>query len=615
MNSIKDYFETKYYDNICDHVTGYIDNHISTIQQKVNKLRRFGEYEVCDVSISKIRIYNLPEMDIQCDVLVSTTLIVQDGDRHYDNEQEINLTYTLTYKGDIVVGIFVFSDIKPFWDSQSTSPLSQDMVPYIRYEELDDYAESILERYYPEALNGSEVVNPDILVKRLGLKKIEDSIAESGAVFGRIYFVDAEVPYYDWMDGSPKSCSVKAGTIFVDPNVFFLRNIGALNNTIVHECIHWILHRKAFELQRLLGNKDITRIECAVDGTTRGAKWDALSIMEWQANALAPKIQMPREAFSKKAEENFAKYSDSNVCDVIETVIVELSEHFKVSKLAAKIRFVELGYDEAIGAFNYVDGHYVRPHAFKKGILDVDQTFTIPAQDAAIERAINPALHKLTENGDYLFIENHYVYNAPLYVQHNANGHLELTDYARSHMDECCLIFDMKVTSEYGKNYQTMCYLNRGDSNVTFEIKFNNGYENAPQERQIAMRKKQMEEDLAIFKKMTNDPEQCIKLLLKWRKETFTSLGDEIDRDPKTISRIARGETDATVETAVLICFGLNLPPVISKKLLEVLGCELNLNKLEHQWIYDALRVKYPESVYAAKEYLALYGVSLDKKN
>ena len=157
-----------YYDDICEHVASYVNSHIPELKQKAYKLKQFGNYEIYETSISNIQLFDLPGMDVRCDVLVSTTLVVQDGDIHYDNEQEINLTYTLTYKGAIDIGIFVFSSIKPFWDSHGTSKLSQDLVPYIKSEDLDKYAELILERYYPEALDGSEVVNPDKLVKKWG---------------------------------------------------------------------------------------------------------------------------------------------------------------------------------------------------------------------------------------------------------------------------------------------------------------------------------------------------------------------------------------------------------------------------------------------------------------
>jgi len=53
--------------------------------------------------------------------------------------------------------------------------------------------------------------------------------------------------------------------------------------------------------------------------------------------------------------------------DVMEQVITALETSFAVSKQAAKIRLVELGFEEAIGTYTYLDGHYVKPHGFRKG--------------------------------------------------------------------------------------------------------------------------------------------------------------------------------------------------------------------------------------------------------
>lgn len=178
-------------------------------------------------------------------------------------------------------------------------------------------------------------------------------------------------------------------------------------------------------------------------------------------------------------------------------------------------------------------------------------------------------------------------------------------------MDECCLVFDMTITSSVADRYHTECFLNREPSDITFEIKYHNGYQNVPQERQVAMRKKQQEEAMEIRKQMTDDPEQCMELLLKWRKMNYTDLGLEIARDPKTISRTVRGETTPKVETAALICFGLHLPPILSEKLMEVLNCKLQPMKMEHQWINEALHIKYPEPLWAIQEYLEPYGVEI----
>lgn len=112
----------------------------------------------------------------------------------------------------------------------------------------------------------------------------------------------------------------------------------------------------------------------------------------------------------------------------MEMVIEFLSIAFGVSKQVAKIRMVELGFENVIGTFTYLGEHYIKPYGFRKVSLKVNQTLSISAQNAAIQRFFNPKLRKLTEKGDYLFIDNHYVYNAPLYVCYDENGHLALAD-------------------------------------------------------------------------------------------------------------------------------------------------------------------------------------------
>lgn len=125
------------------------------------------------------------------------------------------------------------------------------------------------------------------------------------------------------------------------------------------------------------------------------------------------------------------------------------------------------------------------------------------------------------------------------------------------------------------------------------------------------MWKKRQEEEIAIRRQMTDDPEQCMDLLMKWRGMKYTDLGDAIDRAPNTISRTVKGETTPKVETAALICFGMHLPPCISFKLMEVLRCSLSPVNLAHQWISKALYIKYPESIWEIREYLTPYGVEI----
>ncbi|MDD2602295.1 MAG: hypothetical protein PHX91_05045, partial [Prevotella sp.] len=61
----------------------------------------------------------------------------------------------------------------------------------------------------------------------------------------------------------------------------------------------------------------------------------------WQANALAPRIQMPITMFKKKVEQLISKYRRElqtyDIIDIIEPIIDDLVLTFGVSRLAAKI--------------------------------------------------------------------------------------------------------------------------------------------------------------------------------------------------------------------------------------------------------------------------------------
>ncbi len=204
---------------------------------------------------------------------------------------------------------------------------------------------------------------------------------------------------YDARLGETISTHINAKTIVVDPQMYLLRNLGSVNNTIIHECVHWVKHRKVFLLEKLY-NAEASSISCeVVGGAASAVAHSATEQMEKQANQLTPRIQMPAELFKVKAKEYIARFMrESNAShenEVMEQVITALETAFGVSKQAAKIRLVELGFDAAIGTYTYLDGHYVKPYTFRKGALKVNQTFSISAQDAAVERFINQDLRKL----------------------------------------------------------------------------------------------------------------------------------------------------------------------------------------------------------------------------
>lgn len=622
--SLKDYVAKRFDNQFWEIAERYLTDEFDSSSITFYRLHRPGQPEIEDVKVEHVWVDDLPGMEIQFDVALSLSLSFPEADHHYDNSEEKTIWMMVKCRGNLNRRLddFTVFDYSAYnGKNRAQNPLDDSLVPYIAYDQLENVAHDFLTRHYPEALTITPMgkppiwVDPSELAERLGLTVKTQRIREDATVFGQIFFENTDVALFDAETGGDIETNIPGKTILVDPLMYLLRNLGSVNNTIIHECVHWDKHRKTFALEKLF-NPDASFISCEVIGGAASPLANkSTEFMERQANQLAPRIQMPAEPFRAKAKEyitRFMRETDArHTIDVMETVIRQLESDFGVSKQAAKIRLVELGMEEAIGTFTYLDGHYVKPHSFRKGAIKLNQTFSIGAQDAAVQRFVNPELRKLTENGDYLFVDNHYVYNAPLYVESDENGKLELTSYARAHIDECCLAFDMAIVSKVSDTYHTACFLNREPSDITFDITYHNGYQNSPQERQVAMRKKQQAEWLEIRRQMTDDPEQCMELLLNWRGMKYTELGDAIDRDPKTISRTVNGQTAPSVETVIRICFGLHLPPTISEKLLEVLRCPLKPMDPNHQWIKEALYLKYPESLEVVEEYLEQFGVEI----
>ena len=102
-----------------------------------------------------------------------------------------------------------------------------------------------------------------------------------------------------------------------------MRNAGTFRTTIVHECVHWRYHRKAFMLEQLILGEEATAIRCRVDGVADEAQGAATQQMEWQANRLTPRIQMPREMFLQCARRAIqkhlppSKHSDFPICEAM----------------------------------------------------------------------------------------------------------------------------------------------------------------------------------------------------------------------------------------------------------------------------------------------------------
>jgi hypothetical protein len=292
-----------------------------------------------------------------------------------------------------------------------------------------------------------------VITVRMGLKVVDDeALTRDLSVFGLICFADGDILVYDEATGQKKKVPAKRGTIFVDPNVYFLRCLGCKHNTMAHEAYHWHKHRVYATVQSINSNKQVVAHRCptAPRGNKINANQTPEDWMEWQANAVAPRILMPRAQTEIKVKEFLRKHGyieqTEDSLQVLQAVIDELSEYYLVSKQAAKIRLLNFGYREAAEVYNYDTPDCLCPSK------------EATASDVFNEYRNNEDFRFLFDEGLFRNVEGYYVINADKYRTQDANGNYVLTEYAKDNLDECALTFEYNLLEifEYNRSQGVM---------------------------------------------------------------------------------------------------------------------------------------------------------------
>lgn len=443
--------------------------------------------------------------------------------------------------------------------------LSAGLVPELGEDDLDALAERLLAAYYPEALEKPRRVDAHEMAERMGLSVLYRQIEPEGEIYGEMFFQETETPLYDAMRQHQVLAPVKRKTMVVDTTATFMGGMGTHDNTIVHECVHWALHGQAMALRRAQQpDSQEPAICCRVDGGAGRAGDDRLLEMEWQANTLARCIQMPRALFRRKAEEAWARHDmkviTPNRVEEMPGVIDDLAGFFGVSREAAKLRMLEVGFESVAGVYVYIDGRYLRPHSWRAGALGRDETFSIPAEDAA-RLMVEDADFARAAQG-YLYVEGHFVLDDPRYVTRGEDGALMLSDAARYHMDQCCLRFKVVLGGAQAR-YGEFCLLSQSAG-----IPLDPAYLSCSPEQQAEQLAEIRAERDRILGKIKASPEKAWKILIEWRETNQSELESVTGLSRETINKLATGKTPGNKQTVLLMCFALQLPPEISKFML-----------------------------------------------
>lgn len=585
--SFEKYLESKYYNDIHRAITGLILKRGRNNSFYSHTVLDPSYFQLDDIHVKTVSFHSTDGNRIIFNAAVEADVILKGmGKRDYDADMN-NPWYTVSFTGYLsdglnmvtITGVDEYSADR--FDKNTT--LSKYLVPYLYAEDLEKEAEKFLDKYCRHALREPMPIPLDELMFNMGLELYEAPLPDN--IFGKTYFAEATVDVFN-EDGEVVPQNINPGTILLNPNIFFMRNIGSRNNTVVHECVHWDRHDKFFELQKLL-NSDLSSLTCEVieHKSQKDSGIDgALQWMEWQANALTPRILLPASTTRQKLKDILLclhiENPERSESDIMEEAIQELANFFAVSKFAAKLRAIELGFTQAQGVWNYVNGQYLPSFSFKTTALKKDESYIIDTKNACYEANFDEGAKAALSNGDFLYVDNMYCINDPKYVTETEDGGCTLTPYARQHVDECCLKFKQKfkISSTQGDAFYTQCTLSRDiDSSSYCECNYIDDEDNQDVGKRAAELKKLKDEGIRIMEILRNLPmsfsgtlDAHMNRLQKedGRKMTNLELSLRTGLSDRYIQDLRKEEKNVSFETVCAICIGLHLHPKFSNDLI-----------------------------------------------
>lgn len=452
-DSFKEYIQLNYIDTLKEALEQYIKQNDLILSEDDFIVRKYDKYCITVIRVTTIHYTKNKKDNLEFDVHFKADYSVIDtnskNELGYHLFEKKTGYFILSMKGSFKNG---FShrkkeEIKKI--DEKPENISNTLVPIISYDDMDSYATKFLKEFYPQALIEPTRFDVTQMLLNKGIKVYYAPLGEK--IFGKTYFANDTVEIYENEDvsdlfngNSTRFINVEPGTILINFEAVFNYPIGVYRNTMIHEAIHWFFHSNYFELQQLLDNE--TKCAICYKGETSYIN-DEIAWMEWQARSIAPRVLMPKKTSIIKWKEILKELIEEDKDNKFtkskyyEKALKNFADFFGVTITSARIRLIELGFNEIEGVRNYIDDTYVKTFFFKRGTLKRNQSFVISSSQLAQLLITNIYLQVALQKEKILYINKMLVINNPKYVD---NEKYVLTDYGLNHIHECCFIFDIK---------------------------------------------------------------------------------------------------------------------------------------------------------------------------
>lgn len=453
-----------------------------------------------------------------------------------------------------------------------------DLVPIVRKEEYGKMADLFLQKVY-----GNETVEVSNYFMALNIvEKLNLHIEKChlpALCTGRIVMVDSNLKF-KMPDGEVITRAINAGTIFLDYEKVGSMSTNLITSTIIHECVHWVFHRCAFELGRLYCVND-DGFTCMKDKTTTGSTAAVGNkFIEIQTLGIVPRILLPLSDVRKEAEDIARQVMNTcrNRAEGLEEVLNTMKMQHGLSTESMRRSLISSGLQCFRGIMVYQDDAYLKSYCFQKDSLGSDETFDIPYQALAELFKSDNSIHDLIINGEYVYAGGHLVKNSPQYVEFRNPLDPDPTEYAILHADECFLKFKLG----YPKTESTVSFeygLSRVPSAMkkTYEAIYD---DSLSKEKRTAAREKwenHKKEWLDCFRRTFGE---TLREMMNHFKKTGTYFdGRGISADQ--IYRICKSEHRPKLATIVALGGLFNMPYEVFIKFVELAGHDFFANKPE----------------------------------
>lgn len=562
-NNFEKYFEKNY----SDYIAKNLEKQLSIEYAKANNL---DNRIICDIKSIQIKsiVFTKSELDFvefNCNIKVLYRMTIGECYKNF-----IKDNYVMHFAGTFSKGFYLKKyEIEQINNEPFVQKLTNELIPVIKAEEMDNYATIFLKHYYPEALKTPMKIPVEFICEKAGLKRYNAPL--DCGTFGEIHFSDS-VDYYD--DNNLQYGKIESGTILVNESMIASRGENTRRSTLVHEMVHWFFHKNYYELRTLL-NREFPQMEFndkKVIDENKNIKW-----MEAQTRSITSKILMPKEMFLKKFNEllkevtiivnNRSKNANENVkkLEIYRKVAYALAKFFGASAESVKYRLISLGYYEFDGILNFdVDNKkYFIPYSFKSGTLERNQTFFINYTAYLSLILSNSLINNKVEEEVLIYTNGLIVLNDPQYVTNR-----KINAFGLAHVDCCCLKFNIIGSEAIVSNNDSSFILTNERNRIKKVIIDNEQYEKIMQ---------LCNQNLVHYNKHKSKlPSTYGDTMLYHIKHKYDDdrphtedIARICDLTPKTVRNYIYNEVeDCKFEVIIKFCLGLRLSPPYIQDLL-----------------------------------------------